>query len=450
MRDAGSRMMSLERVRNWWENVQSSLWFIPAILGVVAVVLSFIMPEIDARVEDELTRHRDWLFFGTADSARAMLSAISSSLITVITLLFSITMLTLQQAATQYTPRIIRAFMRDRGVQVVLGVFLATFLYALLVLRQVRGENAIGGSSVPMLSVSLAILLTTVCLALLIFFIHHSATIFQASTIVERIHHEMLSSIDRLYPEAIGTDVDDALTLDEFRARYASQPSVLVRADGSGYLRRVDDRAIISAIGDRGWGIVLPSAGGYVTHQQPLVEVDATRDGDNERIDQLRGAFVLDKERTLSQDDMFGVRQLVDIALKALSPSIHDPTTAEHVISCLGDILTVLAGREFPSATRTVERDENGARVVLWVNRPDFEAYVDAAFGQIRRVARDNVHVTYHLLNVLTGLEQVTTGERALAVRREIDRVMWQVDHANIDPLDQRLLRERRNAGPAD
>ncbi|MEX2315438.1 MAG: DUF2254 family protein, partial [Thermomicrobiales bacterium] len=110
---AGDQTVSKEQVQNWWENVQSSLWYIPAMLGVVAFALSFIMPEIDSRVEDELTRHQDWLFFGTSDSARAILSAISGSLITVIALLFSITILTLQQASTQFTPRIIRTFMRD-------------------------------------------------------------------------------------------------------------------------------------------------------------------------------------------------------------------------------------------------------------------------------------------------------------------------------------------------
>ncbi len=268
----GDARVTTERIRNQWENVQSSLWFIPAVLGVIAIALSYIMPEIDSRVEDELTRHTDWLFYGTADSARAILSAISGSLITVITLLFSITMLTLQQAATQYTPRIIRMFMNDRGVQTVLGTFLATFLYSLLVLRQVRGEDAIGGSSIPMLSVSLAILLTIVCLALLIYFIHHSATMFQAATIVERIHHEMLDSINRLYPEAIGAPSDDDPTLDQFRDRNGSQPSVLVRADRSGYLRRIDDGAIINSVGAGGWGVVFPKIGAYITHQQPLVE----------------------------------------------------------------------------------------------------------------------------------------------------------------------------------
>lgn len=431
--------MPVERIRNWWENVQSSLWFIPAVLGVVAIALSYIMPEIDTRVEDELTRQTDWLFFGTADSARAILSAISGSLITVITLLFSITMLTLQQAATQYTPRIIRTFMNDRGVQTVLGVFLATFLYSLLILRQVRGEDAVGGSSIPMLSVSLAMLLTLVCLALLIFFIHHSATMFQAATIVERIHHEMLESIDRLYPEAIGNASDEELTLKAFRDRYGNRPSVLVRADSSGYLRRVDDDAIGSAIGAGGWGIVHPPIGGYIAHQRPLVEVGGGVGDDEECIEQLRNAFVLGKERTLSQDDMYGIRQLVDIALKALSPSIHDPTTAEHVISCLGDILVVLASRSFPSAVRRIRHDDE-PDAVMWFNRPDFHAYVEASFGQIRWVARDNVHVTRHLLSVLTEIERQMVGERQQAIRHEIDLVMWQVDRSDFSPEEQARL----------
>ncbi len=134
---------------------------------------------------------------------------------------------------------------------------------------------------------------------------------------------------------------------------------------------------------------------------------------------------------------MFGIRQLVDIALKALSPSIHDPTTAEHVISCLGNILVVLVGRSFPSATRKIEHDNSDQDAVVWLNRPDFDAYITASFGQIRRVARDNVHVTHHLLDVLTELERQTAGDRRQSVRHEIERVMWQVDRSDFDPEDR-------------
>ncbi|MDQ3549015.1 MAG: DUF2254 domain-containing protein, partial [Chloroflexota bacterium] len=409
--------MSREQVRNWWDNVQSSLWYIPAMFGFVALALSFIMPEIDSRVEDELTRHQDWLFFGTSDSARSILSAISSSLITVIALLFSITILTLQQASTQFTPRIIRTFMRDRGIQIVLGVFLATFLYALLVLRQVRGEDAVGGSSVPMLSVSLAVMLTIACLGLLIYFIHHTATMFQAATIIERIHHDTLEAINLLYPEAFGEPADGDVSLAAFRERHTRQPSRLIRADSAGFLRRVDDGAIVAALGDGSWAIVHPRIGTYVTQRQELLEVGGAIENSEEQIEQLRGTFVFDKERTLLQDDLFGIRQLADIGLKALSPAVNDPTTAEHALSCMADILAVVADRAFPAASRTVTDDEGTTRVTVWVNRPSFADYVNLAFGQIRRTARDDVHATEYLLGLLVELASHATDERQLAVQ---------------------------------
>lgn len=436
----GSRVVSIERVRNWWDNVQSSLWFLPAGFGVLAVALSFIVPEIDSRVEDELTRHQEWLFFGTANSARSILSAIASSLITVITLLFSITMLTLQQASTQYTPRIIRAFMRDRGVQVVLATFLATFLYALLVLRQVRGEDGDLASSVPMLSVSLAIVLTVVCLGMLIFFIHHIATMFQASTIIERIHHEMRESINELFPDSIGAGDDEEMTLDTFRDRYATGHSTLVRSQSPGYLRRIDDHAILDALGPSGWCIVVPLTGTYVIEGHPLVEAGGV-DLDDDRVTQLCQAFVLDHERTMAQDNLFGIRQLVDIALKALSPSIHDPTTAEHVISALGDIIAVLSRRAFPSPLRVLRDDGSGQEMHIWVNRPDFDAYLDAAFSQISQVASSNVHVLDHLLTTLADLVEQTEGKRRDDVRREMERIVRRIEAADITPEDFARLR---------
>jgi uncharacterized membrane protein len=202
----------------------------------------------------------------------------------------------------------------------------------------------------------------------------------------------------------------------------------------------------VSALANGGWGIVIPWNGAYVSHRQPLVEVDPRSASDEEQLSRFRSAFVLDRERTLAQDELFGIRQLVDIALKALSPSIHDPTTAEHVISCLGDVLIVLADREFPSPTRSLEQDGTEGDVNVWINRPDFAAFVETAFGQIRRTARDDVHVSSHLLEVLTSLERHTSGARAYIVGNEIDRLMWQIDQSDFDPVEKKRLREQRTA----
>jgi uncharacterized membrane protein len=174
------------------------------------------------------------------------------------------------------------------------------------------------------------------------------------------------------------------------------------------------------------------------------MEVNSDSAGDDDQIGRFQSAFVLDRERTLAQDELFGIRQLVDIALKALSPSIHDPTTAEHVISCLGDILIVLSDREFPSPTRIIDPDDTDGRANLWINRPDFAAFVETAFGQIRRTARDDLHVSSYLLDVLTALERQTSGERGQVVSREIDRLMWQIDQSDFDPDSKQRLREKR------
>ena len=439
--------MSIERLRNRWLNVRSSLWFIPSILTTIAFLLSFAIPEIDKRIEGDIARHRGWLFFGTADAARTILSVIAGSLITVITLLFSITILTVQQASTQYTPRVIRSFTRDRPSQIVLGTYLATFLYCILVLRQVRSQTESDGFTqerfVPVLSISFAIVLTILCLGMLVYFIHHIATLFQASTVIERVHHDLLRSIQTLYPDAIGGDMgvpDD--TLERFRERYVQSRSVAIRAREPGFLRTIDDAAIEHALDGAGWIVLHPRVGTYITNRQLLADVDGARVTD-EALHEIRSAFVVDEQRTLEQDNLFGIRQLVDIALKALSPSIHDPTTAEHAVSCLGDVLICLGDRSFPERTRIVPEsaDPGEGGVAIWTNRPEFRDYVDASFGQIRRVARENVHVTAHVLIVLAEVGRHVSGERAEAIRAEVNRIIRQIDQGPFDPDDRDMLR---------
>lgn len=440
--------MSLERARNHWLNVRSSLWFIPSILVTVAFLLSFVIPEIDKRVAAAIARHRDWLFYGTADAARTILSAIAGSLITVIALLFSITILTVQQASTQYTPRVIRNFTRDRPSQVVLGTYLATFLYCVLVLRQIRSQQDSAGFTqerfVPVLSISFAIVLTVICLGMLVYFIHHIATLFQASTVIERVHHDLLGGIQTLYPDAIGETKDvPGDTLEQFRARRRHAFTTPVQATETGFLRTIDEQAILDALPDSGWVILHPRVGAYITNRRLIAEIGGVGQITDDAANRIRSAFVLDEQRTMEQDNLFGVRQLVDIALKALSPSIHDPTTAEHAISCLGDVLICLADRSFPERTRVITDDENDTekRVTIWANRPSYSDYVDAAFGQIRRVASENVHVTGHLLNVLAEVGKNVTGDRAEAVRTEVNRIIRQIDRAPFDPDDREMLR---------
>jgi uncharacterized membrane protein len=419
---ASSPMRFAVRVRSHLENIRASLWFIPSMLVALAFIMALTLTEIDrAAASSELAREREWLFSGTPSAARTMLSVIAGSLITVISLLFSITMLTLQQAATQFTPRVIRSFTQDRGNQIVLGVYVATFVYAILVLRQIRDSSAIGDQFVPVIAVTMAVILALVCLGLLVYFIHHSATVFQAATVIERVHQELLEAIDRLYPESIGVP-DEDVDLDTFRDRRQYGPTTTVLASSAGYLRAVDDRGLIDALPRSGWVIVYPQVGAYVLRGEPLVELGGGQDSavDDE---QVRRAFVLDRQRTMTQDALFGIRQLVDIALKALSPSINDPTTAEHAIGCLANALAQLAQRALPSRERAVEYDNGRACLVLWTNRPSFAEMVDEAVSQIRRAAGGQPHVQRNLLMRLTAVMQQTSGERSTVLRQHLSAI---------------------------
>jgi uncharacterized membrane protein len=435
-----------ERLHKWREDILTSLWFIPVLCGAIAIALSFLMPAIDNRVEQDLEDYRTWIFLGSASAARSILAAIAQSLITVISLLFSITILTMHQASVQYTPRVIRNFVRDRANQVILGTYLGTFLYAILIMRRIRGEDAPGPESVPMLSITVALFLAMICLMLLVLFIHHSAVAFQASTIVERVHTELVKEMDALYPTRIGEPAPEEEDDLAYFRRTHSGPTTVIPAHDSGFLRFIDDGTITACLRNGEWAIVQPCVGNYVSFGQPLIEVGGATEPINDRMDQFRSAFILDSERTISQDLMYGFRQLADIALKGLSPSIHDPTTAEHAIAAAGDALAHLALRQFPDRTRVVEMDEHGqpSTVTLWLNRPDFAAYVDVVFSQVRRVARDNVHVTAYLLDTLHNVARSASDREAQALQVQIDEILWYLDtHATFSLRDQALIRER-------
>jgi uncharacterized membrane protein len=435
--------LPVERARKTWENVESSLWFIPSIFVSFAIALSFLLPELDRRVVDDISEYRRWIFFGTADAARTVLSAIGGSLITVISLLFSVTVIVLQQATTQFSPRVMRTFTSDRGSQIVLGIYVATFLYALLVLRQIRGEDAAIGEFVPLLSVTASLIFALICVGALIYFIHHIATLLQISTIIESVHEELLAAIDQLYPAQIGEPaVEDVDSLSEFRERYGD-PATVIAAEQSGFLRSVDESALVDALPAEAWAIVHPHVGDYLIRGTTLVESGGA-EIDDDRRQRVLAALVLDRQRSPTQDALFGIRQLVDIGLKALSPSIHDPTTAEQVISVLGDVLAALAGRAFPPRIRRVERDDRTH--VLWLDRPGFGDYVDASFDQLRGVATGNIHVTLHLLDTIATVARQAPVDRRSSLLAQVEAISDAFEEGAFSGRDRWLMRERMSA----
>ncbi len=382
-----------------------------------------------------------WIFSGTADAARTILSVIAGSLITVISIAISLTIVALVQASAQWTPRILRQFTASRVNQVVLGAYAATFIYALLVLRAVRSaEQSESGAPtqqafVPALSVSVAIGLALICVGLLIFFIHHIAQSLQVARILDRVRREFVSQLDHLYPLGIGQSAPDPPSATAIRAEHGhSEPPQVICSEHAGFVRSIDAESLLEAVQPPiTWLWVRPQIGDFITYGSILAEYTGGAGADDELAASIRSACILEPERTTTQDLLFAIRQIVDIALRALSPGINDMTTAEHALWQLGDMVGRLGTRPFPAS----ERRAAAGQVILLLSRPTWDAFVVAAFDQIRHASEQDIHVTHTLLAVLADLApRLPLGPRRAAVSRQVAAVRYALTQASWSPAD--------------
>ncbi len=429
------------RLYNTWQNIRASLWFVPSILVGLALLLALGLVEADHRLAARSSPLIPVIFAGTADAARNLLSSVAGSLITVVSIAFSLTMVALQQASTQFTPRVLRNFMSDRMSQLVLGAYTGTFVYALLVLRAVRSPSEdLSAGFVPALSVTVAIALALICLGLLIYFIHHIAESLQVGVIITRIHSELVEQIDKLYPSKMGeVAVDPLLIADLTEQLDRREQTVTIRSTQTGFLRQVDEQALLDApLAGLKWVWIRPCIGDFITQGAVLAELDRQTDRYADVVERVRTACVIDQARSIHQDAQFGIRQLVDIALKALSPGINDPTTAEYALFYLTDALGRLAERCFPSPIRQTNQS-----VYLWLTHPTWDDYVALAFDQIRREADDDVHVSQTLLHMLHELAlRVADNSRAAAIRRQLAEMRQSVARQSYTQADKERLDE--------
>lgn len=394
----------LARLRLAWARVRDSLWFLPGVLTLAGTVLAIAVTQAEERGVFDVEMLRSWVFAGGVDGARGVLGTIAGGLITVTGVVFSVTIVALQLASTQFTPRILRNFTADRGNQLVLGVFIGTFTYTLLVLRTIRSAADGEDPFVPRVGVTLAVLLVLVAIGFLIFYINHSARSIQVAAILDRVTRRTLGDVHRLFPEP--TDhADDAEPPDPHPA---GRPSVTVAADAAGYLQAVDGRGLFELGKARRLVIAMePYVGDFILPGQPLATVSPPDAADEEVCGHIRKAFLLGPERTSEQDVEFGIVEVSDIAIKALSPGINDPTTAFHCIDRLSEILLEMGTRAAPSPWRT----EQG-QVHYLARHPTFERAVGLSFDQIRHFGASNPGIARKLLEVLTRLAALVPSAR--------------------------------------
>jgi uncharacterized membrane protein len=393
----------MNKLKQLLVNLRSSFWFMPSLMVTGSIAFAVVLIEADSAGFNQWLTQWPRLFGVGAEGARQMLSTLAGSMMTVMGITFSMTLLALVLASGQYTSRILRNFMRSRVTQATLGVFAGIFAYCLIVLRTIRGGAGVD-EFVPSLAVFFAFIMSLGGVGILIYFIHHIASSIQASNIISSIAQETNASIDRLLPEKLDQEPEECEGRHPMLESLDERTWYPVPAAVSGYIQNVNNDTLLHLAGDiRTIVRTEHGIGAFVVQDTALVSLALTYPPDQKTIDALNRAYSIGRHRTVEQDPAFGIRQIVDIAIKALSPGVNDTSTAVMCVDYLTSILARLAGRQFPPSYRY---EGETLRVVATV--PSFEGLLAEAFDQIRSNAEVNVAILARMLGALDTISSLT------------------------------------------
>jgi len=438
-RDDGRRRAL--RLPSWRsESLRTTFWVVPTALIVVAGLLFAVTVEIDLAAFHHELSLPSWVESGSADAGRQVLIAIAAAIITTVGVVFSITILALTLASQQFGPRMMRNFVRDLGNQMTLGIFVATFVYSVLVLVSITSLPP--ANFVPHLSISVAEVLLLVDLAVLIYFIHHIAKSIQLPEVIAGIAHDLLRAIDAEYPEirtAGGEVLDPSGHTDEL-PDMLDKPGAEVAATHSGYLQFVGYGQLVEIAESSDAVIRLAHRPGhFVVAGRPLATVWPA--GAARRVAAaLDKAHVTGPHRTLTQDPVFAIDQLVEIGIRALSPAVNDTFTALTCIDWLSAGLSVVSSRVLAEG---VYRGRSG-RIRLIEFDPSYGRMVNRAFDKVRQAGRGMPAVIIRLLDALDHIAESTTDPRQRAVLlRQAEMILRGAEEEVPERLDRVDIRER-------
>ena len=391
-------------------------------MACLAAALAVCAVALDKAVTVKWLESLGWIYSGGAEGASLLLGTVAGSMIAIAGTVFSMTLVALSLASSQLGPRLLRNFMRDTANQVVLGTFVDTFVYCLLVLRTIRRADEV--AFVPHLSVSIALLLALVSIGVLIYFIHHVSVSIQADEVVAQVCRELEKGIDRLFPSQLGLPMSVASTAPgeaELPAAFTREARPVGAIEG-GYLQRIDADTLMALAKEEDLRLRLERRPGhYVVKGQAMVMVWPGERVTEALVDKINAAFVLGDQRTAAQDVEFSFRQLVEIAVRALSPGINDPFTAIACVDRLRSALCRLARRDIPSPLRF---DSEG-RLRMVAPGPSFAGIVDMAFNQIRQNARANPAVSIRMLDAIAQIaSHVQDTQDAACLQRHADMII--------------------------
>jgi uncharacterized membrane protein len=411
------------------EQLRASLFLVPTLAVLAAIISGIGALALDDRVDSSLTG----LPLGvtsTVESARSLLGVIAGATVSFAGIAFSVSLLTIQLASSQYSPRVVHTLFRDPFNKRVMALVVGTFTYCIVVLRSVRSALDPGGEPIiPNISVAIAVVLGIATILAIVAFINHSAHAMDVSEILERIRHDTISQIRSEWTPARADQVGPQAVPPAPEAN-----SSVIRADCSGWIQQIDRASILRRLPDGATAHVVTAAGRYAVECTPLLLVSPPVDGELD--DLLRSTFVIGSTRTMQQDMTYGLRQLVDIAVKAMSPGINDPTTARDAILHASAVLSDLLRYDAPSAVQV-----DGPRRLVMAHEPSHAELVRIAFEEPRRAAVRDPAVCTSLLEVLDALieslDAQGLGARTPELHRQARLVLAGCGRS--DPLDEDL-----------
>ncbi len=425
----------LSRLRAQSDRLRSSLFFVPMLCVIVGAIVGEAMLWVD-----ELVTGINPRLTATVDSARTVLTTVAGATLTFAGIAFSVSLLLISLASSQYSPRVIHGMFRDPFNKRVMGLVIGTFTYCLVVLRAVRAAlEGAGDAIVPSVSILLAVVLGIGSILAIIAFINHAAHSMDVSNILRRVTEEVLSQASAAWPEP---DPDSAAGFDQGRWESLPDGASAVRFSEYGWVQNVDYDRLLDVM-PTGASLRLETfAGRYAVQNTPICHIFPPPDDMADLADAVRSAVMVGKSRTLQQDVAYGVRQLADVALKAMSPGINDPTTAHEAISHLGAVLADLLRRQPPAGRLAGKEGE----VILIPHATTHEELVGLAFDEVRIASAEQPTVLIYLLEVLHQVEkslaELDRPHAVQALRGQAELIRALNETADVQEPDRERVRE--------
>jgi uncharacterized membrane protein len=383
------------KLNQYWYNIKSSLWFLPTIMALSALGLAFSFIALDNHVNYDNLQVVWFIYGGQGEGARSVLSTIAASMVTISGVTFSITLVALTMASAQFGPRLLRNFIADKGNQFVIGTFIATFIYSLIVLLTIRGSGE--DEFVPKISVIFAFLLAIFSLGVIIYFIHHVTSSIQADFVIKSSYKEFKSVAGNFL---LGEEAMSPISYNDELKKVKNEFSLSTKVcfQTSGYIQSIDYKnsgewaqrndAVVEWLVYPGLFATVKDEFAVVYHKSSLPEKASG---------QLQNSIVINYQRTPNQDLLFSLKQIAEVGVRALSPGINDPHTAVTCIQWLGSALSELSGKSLDTPVMTAK----DKKVRVLCKQITFQMIVDTCFDHLRLYAKPNMYVIVEMLNAL-------------------------------------------------